>query len=251
VIGGSTARWLQSFNPATPGAPRVVCFPHAGGTAQFFRPLADALYPDIEVLAVQYPGRQDRRREPVATDLRALARRLAPELARLPGTDLLAFFGHSMGSLIAFETAALGEAGNGPRPDVLIASGSRAPAHPRTDALDLDSDQAVIEEVLALGGTAPAVLADEDLRQLILPVIRGDYRALRAYSAAEGARLRCPITVMTGLSDPRVTLAQAQRWQDNTTGRFEVRTFTGGHFYLAGRETEVAAAIRTELSALV
>jgi surfactin synthase thioesterase subunit len=243
---GNAAGWLRTFTPAPSGAPRLVCFPHAGGTAEFFRPLAAALAPDIEVLAVQYPGRLDRRRDPAVTDLRDLARQLVPVLAPLRAQGSLAFFGHSMGTVVAFETALVL-----PEPDVLIASGARAPSSPSAENVNLDSDQAIVEEVHLLGGTARAVLADPDLRAMVLPAIRADYRALRAYTYTEGTRVGCPISVMVGTSDPRVTLPQARRWRELTTGRFEFRTFDGGHFYLSGQVTGVAAAVRAELSALV
>ncbi|GAB3887008.1 alpha/beta fold hydrolase [Kibdelosporangium lantanae] len=238
--------WLRTFTSASPGAPRLVCFPHAGGTAEFFRPLARALAPDVEVLAVQYPGRQDRRREPTPTDLRGVARDLVDVLAPLRATGPLAFFGHSMGADVAFEAALATR-----EPDVLIASGARAPSCPRPENVELASDQAIVDEIHLLGGTSPAVLADPDLRGMLLPIIRGDYRALRAYTYTRGARVGCPISVMVGTNDPRVTLADAERWRELTTGRFELRTFAGGHFYLTGQGAAVAAAVRAELSALV
>jgi pyochelin biosynthetic protein PchC len=241
-------QWLRQFAPARPGATRLICFPHAGGAASYFLPLARTLSPEISVLGVQYPGRHDRRAEPVPTDLRVLAAAVAAAVAALPPGPV-AFLGHSMGALVAFEAAVV--VGANRPPDLLLVSGARAPALPPLDHEVLDSDASVIAEVLSLGGTAPELLADAGLRELILPAVRADYRALLAYAHRPGVVLGCPLTAMVGASDPGVSVAQSEQWRDCTTGRFESRVFPGGHFYLDADLTAVAAAIRTELSTSV
>jgi pyochelin biosynthesis protein PchC len=94
--------WLRGFHPAPPGAPRLVCLPFAGGSASFFHPLSAAL-PDVEVLAAQYPGRQDRLSEPPVADLGAMADAVAAEQPADSARTVL--FGHSVGALVAYEVA--------------------------------------------------------------------------------------------------------------------------------------------------
>ncbi|MEO3810449.1 alpha/beta fold hydrolase [Sphaerisporangium sp. B11E5] len=251
TITGTTpvrSDWLRQFVPAAAGAPCLVVFPHAGGSAGFFTPLAHALAPAVRVLAVQYPGRLDRRPEPAVEDVRALARAAMEAIAEEPVTARLAFFGHSMGALVAFEAALLGERGSGTAPDLLLASGARAPHLTRVNPAILGDDRALIEEVLFLGGTSRQALEDEDLLDLVLPPLRSDYRALRAYLPEPGARVRCPITALLGDHDPRVGLAEADRWRDHTHGRFRLLTFPGDHFYLTPRRHEVADAVRLALA---
>ncbi len=77
-----TDLWLRRFSEAPPGAPRLVCFPHAGGAASWYQPFAQYVAGRAELVAVQYPGRQDRRSEPLLDDIRVLADRIAPLLAR-------------------------------------------------------------------------------------------------------------------------------------------------------------------------
>ncbi|WP_182879928.1 MULTISPECIES: thioesterase II family protein [unclassified Microbispora] len=249
-LAGARVRgdWLREFAPAAPGAPRLVVFPHAGGSAGFFIPLARALAPQVRVLAVQYPGRLDRRREPPVEDVRELARRVADVLAREPDDGPLAFFGHSMGSLVAFEAALLGERGAGAAPERLFVSGGRAPALTRVDPVILRNDAALLEEALFLGGTSRQVLESADLRELVLPPLRADYRALRSYLPDPGARVRCPVTALVGDRDPRVTVDQAARWRDHTDGGFRLTVLPGGHFYLTPRLEDVAAAVRNGLA---
>ncbi|MEU8384486.1 alpha/beta fold hydrolase [Streptosporangium sp. NPDC048865] len=235
--------WLRQFAPAVAGAPCVVVFPHAGGSAGFFVQLAQELSPAVRVLAVQYPGRLDRRGEPAVEDLRELARRIAAVVAEERPAAPLAFFGHSMGALVAFEAALLGERGLGVIPDLLFVSGGRAPALTRVDPAILRDDRSLIEGVVRLGGTSPLALEDEDLRELVLPALRSDYRALRAYVPAPGARVGCPIVALAGDRDPLAAVAEVERWRDNTSGAFRLRAFPGDHFYLTPRSRDVAETV--------
>lgn len=112
--------WLRCFHPAPEAKVRLVCFPHAGGAASFFFPMAEMLLPNVEMLAVQYPGRQDRRSEKCLDSVQGLAVAIAGQLRRR--TDLpLALFGHSLGATVAFEVARLLESAE--NAEALAASG--------------------------------------------------------------------------------------------------------------------------------
>jgi surfactin synthase thioesterase subunit len=126
--------WARVYHPAPAAALRLVCLPHAGGSANFFLPVSAGLTPEFEVTAIQYPGHQDRCLEPCENDLRELAHRV---LAALGSADTrpIALFGHSLGATVGFELGRLLEAAG--RPVVrLFASGSgapsRGPARPRS-----------------------------------------------------------------------------------------------------------------------
>jgi pyochelin biosynthesis protein PchC len=238
--------WINRFHPAPAGAPRLVCFPHAGGSSSFFHPVSRALHPDVDVLALQYPGRQDRRLEEPVRDIHTLAG-LVAEVLRPWSCEPLAFFGHSMGAILAYEVALrLQERGSGPA--VLFASGRRAPSTRRVENVHKRDDDGVVRELKKLAGTEAALLADEELLRMILPAIRADYTAIETYAPRPGRPpLTCPVTVLVGDSDPQVTAAEAQAWRDHTTGAFDVRTFTGGHFYLTAHQRAVIALIRERL----
>ena len=239
-----TRLWLRRFHPAGPGAPQVVCFPCAGGSAGAFFDLSAALSPEIEVLAVQYPGRQDRSRERPSTDLAELADEITDQLlARLGPAERPALFGHSMGSLVAFETALRLERA-GRRPTVLFASSHRAPVDSGTGLDGLD-DASITEELARLSGTDPEVLADEGLMELILPVLRADYTALARYRHVPGLLLACPVVAALGDADPEVSPEEAARWAEHTGAASSVRVFDGDHFYLKPRLHELADLVRT------
>ncbi|TYB44917.1 thioesterase II family protein [Actinomadura chibensis] len=254
TTGSGTARsntagdaWARAFHPAPDAAARLVCFPHAGGAASFYFPVSAALRPGTEVLAVQYPGRQDRRAEDPITDLQVLADRvfeaLRPRLADRP-----AFFGHSMGAVVAFEVARRMEREDGVSPAVLVASGRRAPSRRRAESVHLRDDDGIVRELKRLNGTGSVLLEDAELLRTFLPAVRGDYRAIETYECPPGPPLTCPITVFTGDDDPHVTLDEARAWRDHTTGAFDLQVFQGGHFYLTARPKETLARLTDVLS---
>jgi pyochelin biosynthetic protein PchC len=235
--------WFRRFHPAAPGAPRLVCFPHAGGAASYYHPLSATLAPAVDVLAVQYPGRQDRHAEPMVDDLFVLADRLADVLAaEVAGPT--AFFGHSMGASLAFEVARR----LGPGLLGLFVSGRRAPSEFREGPVPERSDDELLADVRRIGGTDPRVLAHPELLRLVLPVLRNDYKAAQSYHYRPGPDVGCPVFALFGDSDPRVTEAEARQWAAHTSGFFELKSFPGGHFYLNDHLEEVGGLLGERLT---
>lgn len=246
TIADTSTLWLRRYHPAPQSARRLVCFPHAGGSASFFHPVSVRFSPEVDVISIQYPGRQDRRREPCCDDIGVLADHIAEELLSLPAKPT-AFFGHSMGAAVAFEAAwRLEQVKRGPR--VLLASGLRAPSLRRDDGVHLLDDQGVLAEIRRLNGTDAALLDDEDILRMALPAIRSDYRAIESYSVEAGRQLACPITALVGDADPKVSLVEADGWRMHTTGRFRMKVFGGGHFYLVEQQAKVGDEIGAELA---
>lgn len=246
-MSAESDEWIRRYRPAPGAAIRLVCLPHAGGSASFFLPVSAALSPAIDVLAVQYPGRQDRLREPMIDDLGDLADAVVTALT--PWLDRpFAFFGHSMGATLAFEVTRRLEQGAGPAPLHLFASGRRAPSRHRDENVHLGGDDRIIAELTELSGTDTRVLGEEEMLRMVLPAIRNDYRATETYRYRPGPPLSCPITVLTGDADPKTSLEEAEAWRDHTTGPFDLRVYPGGHFYLADHQSEVLDAITDRLA---
>ncbi|MEN3357462.1 MAG: hypothetical protein V7637_1444 [Mycobacteriales bacterium] len=234
--------WIRRLQRTTGGEISLVCLPHAGGSASFYFPLAAAMPPQIEVLAVQYPGRQDRRAEKPIGSIVELADRLAEALRPMTGRRL-ALFGHSMGAVVAYETARRLERGGATGPEMLFASGRRAPSRHRADTVHLRDDDGIVAEIGRLNGTDPRLLADPEVREMILPAVRGDYRAIETYRHPPGATVRSPITVLVGDADPHTTLEEASAWAGHTTGGCSVRVFPGGHFFITPALPEVVDTV--------
>ncbi|MFJ5049814.1 thioesterase II family protein [Streptomyces sp. NPDC088719] len=237
--------WFRNFCPAPEAPVRLVCLPHAGGSASFYFPVARALSPRVEVLAVQYPGRQDRRQEPAATDLEVLAEQIVEAFG--PWTDKpYAFFGHSMGAIVGFEAARrLESAGHGPAQ--LFVSGRRAPSLDPHGDWQPGTDEEVVAEIRRLNGTGEALLEDEETLRMILPALRADYGAVRSYRYRPGPALGCPVTAFTGDRDPKAEAGQVRAWHTHTTSGFELSVLPGGHFFLVDQQETVLRTVEEQL----
>ncbi|MGD9486150.1 alpha/beta fold hydrolase [Streptomyces sp. TRM70308] len=245
---GEHGVWFRRFH-ADAGAEadcELVCFPHAGGSAATWRTLSAALAGDADVLAVQYPGRHDRYREPPVADLHVLADGVADALRRSGGRPRV-LLGHSMGASLAYEVAVrlADEPGRGPHSLVLTAR--RAPSVPEPSWDWIEDDAALVARLRALGGTEAAALADPELLEMVLPALRGDYRALAAYRPTQGRPLACPVLACAGDRDAEAPVAEVEAWREHTAGGFELRVFEGGHFFLHERVEEVADLVRGRL----
>lgn len=239
-------RWLRRFHPRDDAEAVVLCFPHAGGAASAYFGLSAQAPPVLEARVVQYPGRQERRTEPCCDTITELAAGVAGAFE--PDGRPVALFGHSMGALVAFETARALEA-RGVDVRGLFVSARRAPCLPSADKpLHEWSDDDVIAELAALGGTGGAQLASQEILRMMLPSLRGDYRALHAYRPPVPTVTACPITAFVGDADPTTPVADAGEWRQHTTGRFELRVFAGGHFYLLEHLSGVLGGMAAALS---
>ncbi|MFF4503030.1 thioesterase II family protein [Streptomyces sp. NPDC001401] len=239
-----TGAWIRRFHPSDASV-RLVCFPYAGGSASYYHGMSRTLSAETDVLAVQYPGRQERRGEPCVRDLAELADLVLEEIR--PWADRpLAFFGHSMGALLSFEVARRLEH-EGVMPAMLFVSGRRAPRLARHGDVHLRSDDELVAAVRKLNNDDLHLLDEPEVRDLLLPPLRSDYQAVETYRYEPGPALRCPVVVLTGDQDPQVTCDEAQAWREHTTGAFELRSFPGGHFYLDTHATAVTGVVATHL----
>ncbi|MFF0204895.1 thioesterase II family protein [Streptomyces sp. NPDC005017] len=238
--------WIRRYRPRPDAAVRLVCFPHAGGSAVVFHQWASAFPADVEVLAVQYPGRQDRIAEPRVENLAELAKGVLPALRDAVGDSPYALFGHSMGATLAFEVARRLEA-DGTGPGILVASARRAPSRQRDQLVHLLDDAQLAAHIAELSPANSRLMEDARARAMIVPTVRSDLRAIETYRCPPGLALRTPILTVIGDSDPWTTLDEAQAWARHTRGGFELRLLPGGHFYLDDHQDEVRELVRARL----
>jgi medium-chain acyl-[acyl-carrier-protein] hydrolase len=244
-----TGRWVggDRRNGAADAPERLFCFNHAGGGPSFFRPWCKALAPEIDVRPIQLPGRESRFDEP---PYRRVDQLLDPVCAALePYLDRpYALFGHSMGSLVAYEVARRLSDGSGPAPSCLVVSGRRGPRiATNRRALHGLPDGEFLAEVGRLGGMPHEVLDQPDLLEMILPTLRADYELSEVYRPLPGGHLTCAVAAYMGTADSEVDRTGLEGWRQETTGEFTLRVFAGDHFYLKGGRPDVLRAVRHDL----
>jgi medium-chain acyl-[acyl-carrier-protein] hydrolase len=227
-----TDSWLMRPQ-ANPGARlRLFCFPYAGGGASIYRQWLTEMPAPVEVCAVQLPGREARLREQPFKDLPTLVAAAADGLA--PYMDKpFAFFGHSMGAMVAYELARELRRRGQTGPVHLFLSGRRAAhlpdSHPMVHGLP---DEEFKQELRRLGGTPEAVLEHQELMEMMLPMLRADFQLVETYAYHPEEPLVCPIAALGGLADAEAGQPELAPWRQHTTGDFSLRMFPGGHFFL-------------------
>jgi surfactin synthase thioesterase subunit len=187
---------------------------------------------DLEVHAVQAPGRAERIDEPAYSDLDQLANAVTEMLCEHLAPPF-AFFGHSMGALLAYAVTHRLRKRAAAQPTHLLVSALAAPALPRRmPPIHLLSPKAFRDRLAVYGGTPAEVLRSDELLQVLLPALRADFAVVETYHYQATEPLACPIIAYGGDQDPGVNYAELEAWHSETTGLFAVRVFPGHHFYM-------------------
>jgi len=236
------AAWFPNAEAAA--APRLFWFPHAGGGAASARNFTLA---EGAVCPVRLPGRESRTVEAPFESMAPLVEALAAAIERYVHQPF-AFFGHSMGAVVAFELARLLRRRGLPLPRVLIASSARAPQFRRNHVPGPDpTDAQLLDQIRRLEGIPARVLYDLAVVRALLPALRADTRLYRHYVYEGEPPLPFPIRAYGGADDPHVRREHLEAWSEQSAAGFALRVFAGGHFYFQTCREEFRAALESDL----
>lgn len=243
------AKWFLRPGARPDKGVRLFCFPCAGYGAAMYRQWINARPGELDIYPVQPPGRGNRLSEPPVASIPDLVARLVPAIA--PLTDRpYAFFGHSLGAVLAaFTSAAMVRAGH-PAPAHLFLSARQPPNCPSpVPRLSHLRDSDFIAEVNSRYGGIPAqILNEPDVLALVLPALRADMRALEDLEGHQVLPLPAPITAYGGGSDAIVSPELLDTWQNWTSAGYRRRVFEGGHFFIESQHDAVLDDISKTLA---
>jgi surfactin synthase thioesterase subunit len=243
----AATHWLVCRSRRPDAAVRLYCFPHSGGSPGEFVRWTERL-PEVEVLGVQLPGRGARFTELALSDVRAMAVALVDSVDfRAP----FAFFGHSLGAFVAYETALVLRARDRSLPGWLFVSACPGPHVPcRRASLANLPDAELLDWIEGRYGPLGVKLRDDpELMALVLPAYRADFAAAETYEYVPGAPLDIPVTAVGGLDD-EITEDDLRAWARHTTGLFTLNQYPGGHFYLRAQADALLGTVSRTLGQL-
>ena len=230
----SRERWLAFYRQLPGSRMRLFCLPNAGGGASAYRHWQGIMPADIEVCPVQPPGRENRILEAPFCSIEGLIEAIDAALGPMLDRPF-ALFGHSMGAAVAFEWAHRLRLARGLEPRLLIVAARAAPQLPRTwpSMYDLPDDE-LKRRLRDLAGTPEGVLENEELMDLLLPLLRADFQIHDTYRPTTRPPLSCPIVAFGGHDDDAVPDESLRRWSEVSAGRFDLQFLPGDHFGLLG-----------------
>jgi medium-chain acyl-[acyl-carrier-protein] hydrolase len=237
------SKWFQISRPKPLARYRLFCFPYAGGSASAFLPWEAFLPPQVELVAIQAPGRANRLDESLLTSVVDLAEQLAEAIPPMLDRPYLTY-GHSMGSTVSFELLHLLKGRGLPLPRRFFGAARHAPHLPRRIAPFYDYPlEEFITELKRFGGTPDAILQNAELMELFEPMLRTELRAAYAYHRDPDVKLECDVSVFGGARDEIVLPDELPGWQEHFLAPVDLRLFESGHFFLEDSKEQVVGAI--------
>jgi medium-chain acyl-[acyl-carrier-protein] hydrolase len=251
VTSASSAAWFSIARPNPYSRMRLFCFPYAGGSSLLYHKWHQHLPRSVEICTVQLPGRGARAREPAFDAVRPLVETLGPLIYSLL-QEPFAFFGHSMGAIIAFELTLYLRREYGLMPSHLFVSGRRAPQITRDEPHIYNlPHEAFISELRRLDGTPLEALEHPELMEVMMPLLRADFALVDTYEYQPEPPLECGITAYGGSQDPEVSLDELQAWHSQTRSAFRLQMLPGGHFFVQKEPEDLLRSLYGELLQVV
>ncbi|ACE82862.1 pyochelin biosynthetic protein PchC [Cellvibrio japonicus Ueda107] len=245
------SRW-GSFSPATDAVSvRLFCLPHAGGGSSLYRSWVRFFSSEVYLSAALLAGREGRFNEPCATNIQDITAPLVRDIVLQKITVPIVLFGHSMGSILAYDIAQRLES-EGIHVAALCVSGRLPPHIVYGGDMHRLSDNEFLQRLKRLGGIHDVLLEEPEILRQFLPSMRCDYQVLESYRTAP-IQLNSPIIICDGENDSETNMVEMLRWQDLTRQPIFYQRFPGGHFYVREQGCAIATYLQncfTQLSLL-
>ncbi|MFE7592798.1 thioesterase II family protein [Kitasatospora sp. NPDC057512] len=214
--------WLFVPVPQPHRPYRLFCFPHAGGDATAYTPLARALAPVAEVWALRPPARGGRLGHPMPASfdllVDAVLEALGPHL-----TGRFGFYGQSFGALLGYEVARALPAER--RPELVVAASASPPAA----WAGSDRPRYTADELLRLAGMGELVEGEAELKEHALRGIRTDLDVVDTYRPRPHPPIGAALHTVVGVEDPLLAVGGLEGWAAHTRGGSGHHVVPGGH----------------------
>jgi surfactin synthase thioesterase subunit len=243
--------WLTHLKRTSTPSQRVVFFPYAGADSLAYLQFTRQLPASFDCWAIRLPGRGSRIKEKCVADCTIVLKHISQGLLQLPILPT-AYFGHSLGGLLAFSVASLiSECAKHHSPGVLVLSGINPPHLRLSDDFDLtwvDDDDALIRKIRDLSGTPEELFAHEAVLQMFVPILRSDLLLAESIRSAIDSIVSIPIHCISGTEDSQVDAHSLNQWAAYTMKKYTEDLFPGGHFFIKSHMCQIAELLVKLLS---
>jgi surfactin synthase thioesterase subunit len=210
---------------------KVFCFNHAGGSASSFVKWFNSNY-GVDFIPVEMPGRGRRLGEYCVEDIGLIADEMAYVINKNTTDISFAFFGHSLGAIVAFKTACLMKEYFGKTPVKLIIAGREAPHMKIVSKFRTSMGvNALIEELRRNCATPEDILNNKEAIDFFAPIFMSDYKMDENFRYC-GEKLNIPITAHSGSMDHDADKKIMEKWSEVTDNLFRIKEFDGKHFFV-------------------
>jgi medium-chain acyl-[acyl-carrier-protein] hydrolase len=220
---------------------RIIFFPFAGGNPYHFKTFSNLINEEIELLAVQLPGRPWVRNLDKAFSLESLLNNMLNEYVQNPRIIEKPFviFGHSLGALIGFEFIKLLRKNKLLLPFHFIVS-SGMPPHLIDKVRGKLLETNLQNYLRDYNGIPEEIWDNPEALDIFLKILNADFKFIKEYKYKEENLLDCAITAIGGMNDKAVLCESLQEWRNYTTSNFNIFCLPGDHFYFRHSQVEVA-----------
>ncbi len=211
---------------------KMYCLPYAGGSASTYNDWISRLIQTIEVCPMEYAGHGNRFCDEFFKTIEEVAEDISEDIEKQCKSDYI-IYGHSMGCLVALETAFILEKKNAPLPKAIIVAATRPPHLMYKDKLleNLSKDE-LMKEIASLGQMEPEVFEYPELYELVSDIMYADIQMLSSYKRRpENGKIHIPVLALTGLKDDEAPPEDMEEWKLYVESDFELHTFEGDHFF--------------------
>lgn len=228
---------------------RLFCLPYAGASETVFYEWKNYIHPMIKLCPIELKGRGRRIREPLYNKIDEAVEDILFNIKEEIENYDYAIYGHSMGSLLAYELYYKIVDMELRKPNHIFFSGYGAPntKQDKLNKFSTLSDWEFISKISEYGGMSKKVLENKELIKLILPILRGDCKIIEQYKYREREeKINCNITIFNGKEDT-IDMDDLLAWNQHTSKGFKILNFKGNHFFINNKVKEIVDIIYNEL----
>lgn len=228
---------------------KLICLPYAGGSMQVYKKWTKYLDDAIELIPLELAGRGRRLLEPPYESMNEAVDDVYMEVRPMIENSNYAIFGHSMGSVIAYELVHKLRDEGLHNPEHVFFSGRNSP-HVRKNEPHIHNAplEVFIDKLLKMGGTPKKLLENVDFINAFIPMLRADFKIIETYSLQNNSKIECDISALSGRMDQNTEDKDMKKWENCTSGKCNLYKFDGGHFFINDKTEDVVRVINNVLT---